>query len=150
MRLCLSVLFAVGMASASSAQAVPDQPVILVPMIDGGRAIAPTASVAQIVGLKKGGDGFVSVRGAPSPKGNERDRLTLGHYVLAAHPFDDWKKATFISVIYVDEKGGPDGGLEVVCGIENPPPPAATAKKVYTGPCKSGWVHKRFVKVLAD
>ncbi|OYU48688.1 MAG: hypothetical protein CFE31_09575 [Rhizobiales bacterium PAR1] len=150
MRLLLSALLAVGMASVASAQTVPDQPVMLVPLVDGGKAIAPAASVAQIVGLKKGGDGYVSVRGAPSPKGNERDRLTLGHYVLAANPLDDWKKATFIGVIYADRKEGPEGGLEAACGIENPPPPTVTAKKVYTGPCKSGWVHKRFVKVLAD
>ena len=123
---------------------------MLVPVIDAGKAIAPAASVAEIVGLKKGGDGFVSVRSAPSTKGNERDRLTLGHRVLAANPMNDWKKATFIGVIYVDQKDGPEGGLEAACGIENPPLPTATAKKIYTGPCKSGWVHKRFVKVLAD
>ena len=132
------------------AQAVPDEPVKLVPVMDGGKAIAQGGAVARIIGLKKGGDGFASVRGAPSLKGAERGRLTLGHPVYAINPYDDWKKATFISVIYLDAKEGAEGGLEAACRIENPIPPTATASKIYTGPCKSGWVHKRFVEVLAD
>lgn len=144
------VLALASLASAASAQTVPDQPVMLVPIVDGGKAIAPAASVAEITGLRKGGDGFVSVRGAPSTKAAEHDRLTLGHKVLAANPVDDWQKTTFIGVIYVAAKDGAAGGLEAACGIENPPAPTATARQAYSGPCKSGWVHKRFVKVLAD
>jgi hypothetical protein len=134
--------------SAAMAQTVPDQPVMLVPIVDGGKAIFSGASVGQIVGLKKGGDGYVSVRGAPSLKANERGRLTPNRFVLMLSGDKAAEKAGFIGVIYVEP--AEDVDLGKTCGIEDPPTPTMTQKRIYSGPCRSGWVARRFVKVLAD
>lgn len=136
------------LASGAYAQTVQDQPVILEPIMVDGRAIASGAAVAQIGGLRKGGDGFVSVRGAPSVKANERGRLTQDRYVLMLTGNTAAAKSGFVGVIYVEP--GDDVELEKTCGIENPIDPTKTAKRIYKGPCKSGWVAKRFVRILAD
>jgi hypothetical protein len=149
-RLVMTVAILAGASCAAFAQTVPDEAVMLVPIVDGGKAIFSGASVGQIVGLKKGGDGFVSVRGAPTLKGQERGRLTLNRYVLMLSGNTAAEKAGFIGVIYIERAKDADVDLEQACGIENPIPPTMTAKRIYRGPCKSGWIARRFVKVLAD
>lgn len=152
MRLKLAIMALLAGATAPAlAQGLPDRPVTLQPIMLDGRPIAPAGSVAQIVGLKKtGGDGFVSVRGAPSLQGAERGRLTLGKHVIMLSGEKETEKAGFVGVLYVETSNDNAVDLEQACGIENPPSPTRTERKPYTGPCKSGWVAKRFVKVLAD
>jgi hypothetical protein len=148
--LALTLLLA-GAVSPALGQSVPDRPVMLQPMMLDGRPIAPAGSVAEVVGLKKaGGDGFASVRGAPSLQGAERGRLTLGQHVIMLNEDESTRKTGFVGVLYVEAARDQSADLEQVCGIENPPSPTKTEKKLYTGPCKSGWVARRFVKVLAD
>ncbi len=132
----------------SMAQAIAEQVVIIEPVVVDGRAIAPGASVAQIVGLRKDGDGFVSVRAAPTAKAKERDRLTRNRYVLVLIGNKHAEKLGFVGIIYPDHNKDVD--LEKECEIENPIDPAKTSKQIYEGPCKKGWIAKRFVKILAD
>ena len=57
-----------------------------------------------------------------------------------------WEAASFVGVIYAPE-GTADTPLMEVCGLPEAPP---YFDGTYTGPCRSGWVAKRFVRVLAD
>ena len=144
-RLPIAALFC-GIATVAFAQAPTTQPVVLKRMIFDGKPSYLEGAFARIVGLKKGGDGFVSVRAAPSVKAAERDRLT-GDRSVWSMPVA--KGASFVAVIYAD--ADLDGDVvEKICNLPNPPPDSFPVKQVYTGPCKHGWVHKRFVEVLAD
>ena len=132
----------------SRAEDVSARPVRIAPPVEDGKALFSGGSIARIVGLRKGGDGFVSVRAAPSTKAVELDRLTAARLVIALSPSADWSKATFIGVIYpaADHDGV---SLFEACDFSETPigPPF---DRPYTGPCRSGWVHKRFIEVLAD
>ena len=138
-------------AAPSRAEEVAAQPVRITPPVEDGKALFSGAAVARIVGLRKGGDGFVSVRAAPSTRAAERDRLTAARLVIALTPATDWDDAHFIGVIYPE--GGGDAAsasLHEVCGVSETPPATPPFDRTYSGPCRSGWVHKRFVEVLAD
>jgi hypothetical protein len=50
------------MSGASRAQEIALEPVVVKSIVLDGRKIAPGGAVAEIFGLRKGGDGFVSVR----------------------------------------------------------------------------------------
>ena len=136
---------------SSRAEDVAAKPVRITSPVEDGRALFSGGAVARIVGLRKGGDGFVSVRAAPSIKAAEIDRLTASRRVIALTPPTSWDDARFIGVIYPAE--GDDGAslsLHEVCGVSEVPPTAPPFDRPYTGPCRSGWVHKRFIEVLAD
>lgn len=144
----IPVLLALTLPAA--AQPVAPKPVVLERLVFDGKPDVYAGAWARIVGLKAGGDGFVSVRAAPSTEAAELDRLAKDRHIYAINPLDDWKKATFIAVIYSADPGMNAEAFETACGVDNPPKANAPVKRNYTGPCKSGWVHKRFVEVLAD
>lgn len=121
------------------------KPVVVKSIVLDGQKIAPGGAVAEIIGLRKDGDGFLSVRAAPSIKAAEIDRLDQGARVILATP-DDWDAATFVGIIYAPAVRD-DVPLMETCQIPEAPP---YFDGPYTGPCRSGWVAKRFVQVLAD
>lgn len=151
----LAGAFLVGVVFAgtmpSRAEDVAAKPVRFTPPVEDGKALFSGAAIARIVGLRKGGDGYVSVRAAPSTEAAELDRLTASRWIIALTPPTDWAEATFIGVIY--PAGGSDAttpSLYEVCDVSEIPPTAPPFERLYTGPCRSGWVHKRFIEVLAD
>lgn len=93
------------------------------------------ASVAQVHGLKKGGDNYLSVRIAPGTSHKERDRLPNGNRLWLCDMHGDWH-----GVVY--QKAGDD--LQD-CGMSTP----SAYLGAYRGPCRYGWVHKYFVEMLA-
>ncbi|KWV92984.1 hypothetical protein [Erythrobacter sp. YT30] len=93
------------------------------------------ASVGQVHGLTRGGDGFLSVRIAPGTASKERDRLLNGTRLSLCDAHEDW-----YGVVY--QKPGDD---LVDCGTGTP----SAYKGAYRGPCRYGWVHKYFVEHLA-
>ncbi|MCD2175301.1 hypothetical protein [Rhizobium sp. C4] len=132
-------------APLQAGQVAPES-VTVTPIVLDGEEIFPGGAVSQIVGLKKGGDGFVSVRAAPSVKADEIGRLTQGAYVIATDRIKRGTEAGFVGVIYnLDDKS--EKPLTETCGLRETPP---YDKGPYKGPCKSGWVAQRFVQVLAD
>ena len=135
----------------SRAEDVAAKPVRFTPPVEDGKALFSGAAIARIVGLREGGDGYVSVRAAPSTEAAELDRLTASRRIIALTPPTDWDAARFIGVIY--PAGGGDAttaSLYEVCDVSEIPPTAPPFDRPYTGPCRSGWVHKRFIEVLAD
>ncbi len=133
-------------ATGAMAQAPLEKPLVLKRFVFDGKLADLQGAFARVVGLKKGGDGFVSVRAAPSTKAAERDRLTLGRLVWTM-PVE--KGSSFVAVIYAEGSVASDD-MEKQCNLPNPPPASFPASQIYSGPCKHGWVHKRFVEVLAD
>ena len=134
------------LSSASLAGEVFPVAVTINPVMVDGEAIAPGGAVAQIRGLKKGGDGFVSVRDVPSTRGRETDRLTEGTYLIRTFAERAEAGTKFVGVVYdLDVKS--DRPMLERCGIPEARPYSSGA---YKGPCKSGWVAARFVKILAD
>ena len=138
-----ALLFSVSTAFAGD---MPPVSVTIDPVMSDGQAIAPGGAVAKVEGLKKGGDGYVSVRVAPSTRAREVDRLTEGTFLIRTFAERTDAGTRFVGVIY-DPDGKSDRPMMETCGIPEAPPYSLGP---YKGPCKSGWVALRFVKILAD
>lgn len=120
----------------AAAKAPADRPV----MVGGEAELDACPSLGAIIPLRKGGDGFVAVRGAPSVKARMLDKLTPGREVLLCDESPDGK---WVGVVYPEPFGG--AGPED-CGVSQAlggPP------RSYDGPCRSGWIFKTFVQVIA-
>ena len=141
-------LAALALAPAGAgAQAIPERPVVLKRLVVEGKPIDYDGAWSRIVGLKKTGVSYVSVRVAPLIRAAERDRLTADRKVWAATPEPG---AAFVAVIYLADPKAQADEFETKCGVPNPPPADAPIKRVYDGPCPHGWVHRRYVETLAD
>jgi len=105
------------------------------PVVIGGDGTTDAcSSVARVTGLKRGGDNFLSVRVGPGAGFRERDRLGPAVQVHVCEHDGDW-----VSIVYAP------AGRDMDCGVS-----AALPKRIaYRGPCRSGWVHRRFVEVIA-
>jgi len=79
-----------------------------------------------------GGTAALTVRGGPGPEFAAIGRLASGHRVHLCDASGDW-----LGVVY-----SPGGG-QSDCGVSAP----VTDKQPYMGPCRSGWVHRKFVRV---
>jgi hypothetical protein len=104
-----------------------------VPVIVGGSAdLDACQTLGQVRGLKAGGDGFLSVRNGPSTRHAELDRLANGRQVYFCA-----RKGYWVGIVYGSHGSG--------CGVTSP----IARKRVYRGPCRSGWVHGGFLEPLA-
>lgn len=132
-RLRLSTLLALTifpMPVSLRAQARIDVPVVL----GGNNKFDACNSVGQIVGLDPNGDGFLSVRSGPGGRPyREIDRLYNGQQVSVCGEQGSW-----FSVVYPRR-------LSQDCNVGTPWP----VRQPYTGPCAFGWVHQRYVRVIA-
>ena len=86
-------------------------------------------ALSQIQGAKSG---MVSVRSAPDARAKEIDRLSNGDFV---HDCDD--AGEWAGVVYLHGEQTPD------CGVTSPVPKA----QAYAGPCRSGWVRRKWMIV---
>ncbi|MCG8274120.1 integron [Aquamicrobium sp. NLF2-7] len=97
----------------------------------GGDDLDGCASNGVVVGLKAAGDGFLAVRAGPGIGHAKIDQLHNGDAIFVCTSAGAW-----MGIVY-------GGGRE--CGVSSPIVPA----RLYTGPCKSGWVHRNFIEVTA-
>jgi hypothetical protein len=122
------LLFSGAMLGAAEAQRRIDVPL----MLGGDPDMDACQSVGQIVGLNPNGDGFLSVRSGPGGQPyREIDRLYNGNQVHVCGERGPW-----LMIVY------PFGGRD--CGVASPWP----AREAYTGPCRHGWVHQRYVRIV--
>ena len=85
-------------------------------------------------GLDPRGDNFLSVRSGPGGKGyGEIDRLHTGDKVIICEERGPW-----LAVVYF---GQPVRDLSDTCDVIINRP-----RQPYRGPCRSGWVHSRYVR----
>ncbi|WP_062117713.1 hypothetical protein [Aureimonas sp. AU40] len=102
--------------------------------VGGDPELDACASLGRIARLDPKGDNFLSVREGPSSKHRERDRLSTGALVTICDERGPWR-----GIVY------PAPGTEADCGVSSP----QATRSPYRGPCRSGWVHSRFVDVVA-
>ncbi len=107
----------------------------LEPVVVGGEAETDAcATLGQIVRLDPKCDNFLAVRGGPGSQRPELDRLGAGALVTICDERGPW-----LGIVY------PAPGTETDCDVSSPRP----TRSPYGGPCRSGWVHGRFVDVVA-
>jgi hypothetical protein len=93
-------------------------------------------SVGQVTGLNPHGDNFLTVRAEPNASARSKDRLGPGRWIWLCDEAGEW-----LGVVYsADPKEKPGD-----CGVGTP----ADRVRPYDGPCRSGWVHSRYVEVVA-
>lgn len=135
-RSATTMLAALALALPVAAKPPADRPV----MVGGQQDIDACPSVAVIVPMREGGDGFVAVRAAPSLKARRLYKLLPGQEVLLCATSADGR---WVGIIYPEPLGGPDVSE---CGVSMP---IAGKARAYDGPCRSGWVARRLLTVIA-
>ena len=104
-----------------------------VPVMYGGApGLDACGGLGRVRGLQRGGDNFLSVRAGPGTHHREIDRLRNGRSVWFCDGSGDW-----IGIVY--------GAAGQECNVGSP----VARKMPYPGPCRSGWVHKTFVELMA-
>ncbi len=88
-----------------------------------------TCALGQVSGLNPKGDNFLAVRSGPGSSYKMIDKLHTGDRVWMFDRKGDW-----IGVAY--------GAAEIECS-------PIKKDKAYDGPGRPGWVHKKFVTLLA-
>ncbi|MCD2175300.1 hypothetical protein [Rhizobium sp. C4] len=135
-------LLVVTVSCSALADEVTPRAMTIHPFIVAGK-IYPAASYGSVQGLKKGGDGFLSVRAAPSVKARELDRLKNGRSVIIYSGDTEARKNGFIGVVYPADETF-KGEFDTMCEIPDP-----SYEGPYLGPCRSGWVSDRYAGVDA-
>ncbi|MBP0437989.1 integron [Tianweitania sediminis] len=106
----------------------PSKPV----MIEGGTGLDPCSN-AYVKGLDPNGDGWLAVKAAPDIKSKRIDKIHNGQEVFVCAERGDW-----LGVVYIK------GDFEP-CGVTTDWRETAP----YTGPCSSGWAHRKFIEIYA-
>jgi hypothetical protein len=119
-------------APAASAAAVPRARPVMVGGGGGGVNVDPCPAFGEVRGLNPRGDNFLSVRAAPNLGAREVGRLKSGEEVLVCDGSSDKK---WWGVVY--GRQGQD------CRLVAAKPP-----RPYAGPCRSGWVSGRYLRVI--
>lgn len=89
-------------------------------------------AVGEVYRLNPDGDNFLAVRSGPGSAHTMTDKLYTKAQVFMCDENGAW-----IGIIY-----GPDN---VDCGVSSP----IADRRPYSGACASGWVHGRYIKLIA-
>ena len=104
-----------------------------VPVVIGSDSISDACSgVGVVKGLNPSGDGFLAVRDGPGAAFARIDKLHNGERVYLCVESGSW-----YGIVYT--KTGQ------TCNVSTP----WRESSPYTGPCRSGWVHKRWIGLFA-
>lgn len=90
-------------------------------------------ALGEVSGLDPAGDHFLSLRSGPGARYAELARLHTGQRLWLCEQRGAWLGVVF----------GQDEGTD--CRVSSPSP----GRRPYRGPCRSGWVHERYVTLLA-
>jgi len=105
-------------------------------MVGGDDDLDACASLGVVSGLAADGDGFLAVRSGANADYKLLDKLQNGQEVFVCNTSSDSK---WFSIIYTK------GQKDIDCGVASPISPA----QPYQGKCSSGWVSKRWIKIIA-
>ncbi|HYD14480.1 MAG TPA: hypothetical protein VEC11_16660 [Allosphingosinicella sp.] len=126
---------AAALAAATVAVAQPGQGIRPVRVGLAGNDLDACLSLAEVRGLDRNGDNFLSVRARPSRVAPALDRLGPGRQVWVC---DGDAVPGWTGIVYAAE---PDQE----CNVGSP---VATIRP-YAGPCRQGWVASRYLTVIA-
>jgi len=101
-------------------------------MVGGDPDNDACGSIAEVRGLDPKGDDLLSVRKGPGRQYEESDRLHNGQQVYSCGERGDW-----VGIVYGKDLS--------VCNVAGVIPKA----QAYRGPCHPGWVHKKWLAVIA-
>lgn len=107
-----------------------DRPV----MVGGDPDLTACRAFGLVRGLKPGGDGFLALRSGPSANARMIDKLWEMDGVHLCDEAAGW----FGVVVYP-----PNPMLD--CGVSD----VLMPRQPYSGPCKTGWVSKNFIEIVA-
>jgi hypothetical protein len=122
------VIIAIALLSVPTRATEPQVPV----MVGGEADLDACGAVGTVSGLKPTGGNSLSVRSGPGREQNRIDGLAPGTRVWLCD-----RQGAWLGVVY-----GPPGRE---CGVSTP----SAIRRPYEGPCSSGWVHERYVELLA-
>jgi hypothetical protein len=108
--------------------ALPEVPIVI--LADGLDA-CPSNGIVE--GLDPAGDGFLAVRSGPSANHAVLDHLHNDDLVYICRTDGDWH-----GVVYIRDPS-------TRCNTSS----AWTTTQPYTGPCYSGWVHRKWINIYA-
>jgi len=108
------------------------------PVLVGGEAdLDACGSVGEPMGLRSDGDNFLAVRAAPSSSAPIVFRLKSGQSFYMCDASGD---ARWTGIVF---DPGPESERD--CGVASP----QAVRDAYAGPCFSGWVSTRYVRLVA-
>tara|TARA_B110001454_G_scaffold122548_1_gene114389 strand:- start:4712 stop:5110 length:399 start_codon:yes stop_codon:yes gene_type:complete len=93
------------------------------------------STLGHVEHLSSGPDGFLAVKDAPNIKALRIDKIFNGQKLWIC---DESKDGKWLGVVYTSD-------AKLNCGVSSP----IETRKKYPGPCKSGWVSKKYVTVDA-
>jgi hypothetical protein len=133
----MSWIAAAGLAAllASATAAQPGQGIRPVRVGLSGADMDACLSLAEVRGLDRNGDNFLSVRARPSRVAPALDRLGPRRQVWIC---DGDAVPGWAGIVYAAEPGRE-------CNVGSPVP----APRAYRGPCRQGWVAARYLTVIA-
>lgn len=111
----------------------------------GLRFIENSALLAEVSGLKSAPGSFLSVRAGPGVAYREIDRLKAGRKLVPLSPDFEW-----MGVVYGEARLTSAEEIAAACGLDEAAAASAPDSAPYAGPCKSGWVNRKWVKMLVD
>jgi hypothetical protein len=112
-----------------------DRPIVPVVVGQDGPDYDACASSGTVEGLNPRGDGFLAVKSGPGLNFERIDKLYNGQHVYICGYHGDW-----YAIVYSGSARDPIGCNVMTSWHKTMP---------YTGPCRSGWVHKRWIGNLA-
>ncbi len=123
----MALVSSLPLSVAVSAQTYLDRAVIV-----GGRSDVDACSgTGSVRGLNPQGDNFLAVRSGPSANFTKLDELHTDDIVYLCDVAGKW-----LGVVYARD--------DTECGVFVPWPRA----RPYTGPCRVGWVFRKYVRPL--
>lgn len=118
-------------SAAVSALAAQSQPSSVPVMVGGSPTSVACPGTGEVMGLDPKGDSFLSVRSGPGgSRFREIDRVYTGQDVHICA-----REGTWLGIVY------DHSGKDLDCLIKT----RSRFRAPYNGPCRSGWVHKRYV-----
>lgn len=125
------VVFAIicSIVSLSAALAQSSKPV----SVGGEASLDACGGVGAVIGLDPRGDNFLAVRSGPGAKYKMIDKLHAGQMF-----FDCDAQGKWIGIVYSRKPNA-------ACGVSSP----VRKRQAYRGPCRSGWIFKKYTKLIA-
>ncbi|MGI9480371.1 MAG: integron [Hyphomicrobiaceae bacterium] len=101
--------------------------------VGGERNLDACGGVGVVVGLNPKGDNFLAVRSGPGSRYKMRDKLREGQMYFDCDAHGKW-----IGIVY-------SRNPNATCGVTSP----IAKRQAYRGPCKSGWIFRKYTKLIA-
>jgi hypothetical protein len=134
-RIAAASLLLAGMLASGLASAQPGQGVRPVRVGLAGADMDACLSLAEVRGLDRHGDNFLTVRARPQRVAPALGRLRTGQQVWVC---DGDAVTGWTGIVYAEEPGQE-------CNVGSPVP----SIRPYAGACRQGWVASRYLVVIA-